>query len=197
MATMQDAGSLSTVKRRQAQTMQANLCKAPCRAAATRASEKRLMQRQSLAGVLLRLRDMRTVPFRFSRAVRASSAHARSPPIARATNLPGSCREDDAHEEATCKSYPAPAAAMWLATEEAQAQDAPEDDHNASGRWPFQLIADRLLCDLLDATWEVRHGAALGLRQILSHHAPCAGVSVPVSDPLSGVLVDFEPLFGN
>jgi TATA-binding protein-associated factor len=52
------------------------------------------------------------------------------------------------------------------------------------GRWPFQRICDHLCLDLLHAKWEVRHGAALGLREILRTHASAAGVIAPVAaDP--------------
>lgn len=95
-------------------------------------------------------------------------------------------RRGATQQPAAPKSHAATAAAAWLASEGAQAQDIPEDYHNAAGRWPFQLLADRLLCDLLDPAWQVRHGAALGLRQLLRQQARCAGITVPASDPASG-----------
>jgi hypothetical protein len=72
--------------------------------------------------------------------------------------------------------------------EDMAAQDAADDGHNAAGGWPLQRTADQCLVDLLHPRWHIRHGAALGLRQVLTHHAPCAAVQAPVADPVSGVL---------
>jgi TATA-binding protein-associated factor len=77
-------------------------------------------------------------------------------------------------------------ASRRLASAMAVAQDSTEDDRISGGGWPMQLAADRLLLDLLDSNWEVRHGAAIGLRQLLRGHAHCAAVQVPVKEPLSG-----------
>lgn len=55
-----------------------------------------------------------------------------------------------------------------------------------AGRWPFQQLCDRLLVDLLHPQWEVRHGAALALRDILRSQAASAGVHAPVADPPLG-----------
>lgn len=41
--------------------------------------------------------------------------------------------------------------------------------------WPLERFCDELLVELFDKKWEVRHGAALGLREILSKHAEGAG----------------------
>lgn len=59
--------------------------------------------------------------------------------------------------------------------EDLQAQD--------SGQWLFQHVADQMLVDCLNSSWEVRHGAALGLREILSFQACSAAVVVPTPDP--------------
>jgi TATA-binding protein-associated factor len=64
--------------------------------------------------------------------------------------------------------------------------DDAEDDRIAAGGWPFELIADTLLAALLDTDWRVRHGAAVGLREILKDHARCAAVMAPVCGRLSG-----------
>lgn len=47
-----------------------------------------------------------------------------------------------------------------------------------AGAWPFQRVADQLCLDLLDPVWEVRHGAAVALREILRHQSCAAGVEV-------------------
>ena len=48
------------------------------------------------------------------------------------------------------------------------------------GLWPFQPLCDQLLIDILNPAWEVRHGAALALREILTHQATCAAVIAPL-----------------
>jgi TATA-binding protein-associated factor len=44
-----------------------------------------------------------------------------------------------------------------------------------AGEWPFSKVADHLVANLTDAAWEVRHGAALGLRELLRHQVVGAG----------------------
>lgn len=61
-------------------------------------------------------------------------------------------------------------------------------DETVGGRWPFQHLGDRLCIDLLDSSWERRHGAALGLREILRSHAACAGVNAHIKDNPTGWL---------
>eukprot|EP00960_Hanusia_phi_P064882 765948-Hanusia_phi.AAC.4 len=41
--------------------------------------------------------------------------------------------------------------------------------------WPLGPICDELCCDIFDPAWEVRHGAAVGLQEILKHHAKGSG----------------------
>lgn len=41
--------------------------------------------------------------------------------------------------------------------------------------WPLERFCDELLVELFDKKWEVRHGAALGLREILARHIEGAG----------------------
>ncbi|GMF03266.1 unnamed protein product [[Candida] boidinii] len=41
--------------------------------------------------------------------------------------------------------------------------------------WPFQGVFELLLQNLFDDVWEVRHGSAMGLREIIKHHAKGAG----------------------
>ena len=55
-----------------------------------------------------------------------------------------------------------------------------------SGNWPFQQLCDQLCVDLLSPLWEVRHGAALALREILSSQAGSAAVTAPLADPPGG-----------
>lgn len=66
--------------------------------------------------------------------------------------------------------------------------EADEEEWKAiiAGAWPFQRLCDQLCVDLLDPVWEVRHGAALALREVLRTHAGCAGVEAPMADEVSG-----------
>lgn len=41
--------------------------------------------------------------------------------------------------------------------------------------WPFEGLSDELAHDLFDPQWEVRHGAAAALREILRLHGKGAG----------------------
>lgn len=66
--------------------------------------------------------------------------------------------------------------AAAAATALAQADQADWEAAEA-GQWPFLRLADDLCADLLDAAWGRRHGAAIGLREILRSHAAAACVS--------------------
>lgn len=44
--------------------------------------------------------------------------------------------------------------------------------------WPFELLCDFLKVDLFDSNWEIRHGAAMGLREIIRVHGAGAGREV-------------------
>lgn len=52
-------------------------------------------------------------------------------------------------------------------------------DHDVNGRWPFRRFVELLLHDMFDPAWEVRHGAIMALREILTHQGSCAGVLLP------------------
>lgn len=41
--------------------------------------------------------------------------------------------------------------------------------------WPFEGLCELLMVDLFDPTWEVRHGAVLGLREVIKVHGAGAG----------------------
>ncbi|KAI9270458.1 hypothetical protein BDA99DRAFT_557285 [Phascolomyces articulosus] len=47
--------------------------------------------------------------------------------------------------------------------------------------WPFKMVCEHLCMDLFDPTWEIRHGAGIGLRSILKAHGEGAGKRVGVS----------------
>lgn len=49
------------------------------------------------------------------------------------------------------------------------------DDENEGGEWPYERLCDFLKIDLFDPQWETRHGAAMGLREIVRVHGGGAG----------------------
>ncbi|KAJ9607456.1 TATA-binding protein-associated factor mot1 [Cladophialophora chaetospira] len=49
----------------------------------------------------------------------------------------------------------------------------PDEEH--AHDWPFDVMCDFLSNDLFDPNWEVRHGAAMGLREVLRVHGRGAG----------------------
>jgi hypothetical protein len=60
----------------------------------------------------------------------------------------------------------------------------------AAGQWPFLRLADDLCADLLDPAWGRRHGAAVGLREILRSHAGAACVTAALAVAPSGTAID-------
>ena len=52
-----------------------------------------------------------------------------------------------------------------------QAEDEPGHE------WPFEVMCEFLLVDLFDPDWEIRHGAAMGLREVFRFHGRGAGRS--------------------
>eukprot|EP00039_Didymoeca_costata_P015606 m.268636 g.268636 ORF g.268636 m.268636 type:complete len:1773 (+) comp16256_c0_seq17:253-5571(+) len=60
-------------------------------------------------------------------------------------------------------------------------ESAPKDDDDfqnffsTEDEWPFQARCEELCNDLFHPKWEIRHGAALGLREILNTHGRGAG----------------------
>jgi TATA-binding protein-associated factor len=67
-------------------------------------------------------------------------------------------------------------------TAEAAENDEAEWAAILAGGWPFQRVCDQLSVDVLDPSWEVRHGAAVGLREVLRSHAGSACVDAPMAD---------------
>ncbi|KAI9209494.1 uncharacterized protein BJ171DRAFT_487176 [Polychytrium aggregatum] len=51
--------------------------------------------------------------------------------------------------------------------------------------WPFEGLCEQLLLDLFSPTWEVRHGAAIGLREIIKNHGSGAGKLVGLSEAIN------------
>ncbi|KAL4458077.1 hypothetical protein ABPG75_012942 [Micractinium tetrahymenae] len=76
------------------------------------------------------------------------------------------------------------AAAPELEGSAAEAAEAEWADILQGGRWPFQSLCDQLCVDILHPCWEVRHGAALALREVLRSQAGAAGVAAaPAASP--------------
>ncbi|OBT99665.1 TATA-binding protein-associated factor mot1 [Pseudogymnoascus verrucosus] len=50
-----------------------------------------------------------------------------------------------------------------------------EDEESAGAEWPFERLCELLMVNLFDSCWEVRHGASLGLREIIRVHGHGAG----------------------
>ncbi|ETN45494.1 uncharacterized protein HMPREF1541_09326 [Cyphellophora europaea CBS 101466] len=50
-----------------------------------------------------------------------------------------------------------------------------QPDETESNEWPFEVMCDFLAYDLFSPYWEIRHGAALGLREVLRVHGRGAG----------------------
>jgi TATA-binding protein-associated factor len=49
------------------------------------------------------------------------------------------------------------------------------DDELIGAEWPYDRLCDFLMVDLFDGQWETRHGAAMGLREIVRSHGAGAG----------------------
>jgi hypothetical protein len=59
-----------------------------------------------------------------------------------------------------------------------------------AGGWPFQSLCDALCADLVSPRWELRHGCAMALREVLRSHACAASVRAPLSGEPSGDALD-------
>ena len=51
------------------------------------------------------------------------------------------------------------------------------DDSLEGAEWPYERLCEFLKIDLLDPQWETRHGAAMGLREVIRVHGAGAGRS--------------------
>ncbi|KAK9809358.1 hypothetical protein WJX73_008453 [Symbiochloris irregularis] len=76
---------------------------------------------------------------------------------------------------------------------ESKAAEAAEDEAQweaiQAGAWAFGSVCRQCCSDLVDAAWEVRHGAAVGLREVLRSQAFAAGVHADASPDPSGWMV--------
>jgi TATA-binding protein-associated factor len=50
-----------------------------------------------------------------------------------------------------------------------------EDDGSEGSEWPFERLCEFLKVDVCDPQWEIRHGAAMGLREVIRVHGAGAG----------------------
>ena len=48
-------------------------------------------------------------------------------------------------------------------------------EYGSAEEWPFESFAESLTIDLFSPCWEIRHGAALGLRDLIKIHGEAAG----------------------
>ncbi|KAK1266024.1 Chromatin structure-remodeling complex protein SYD [Acorus gramineus] len=69
--------------------------------------------------------------------------------------------------------------------------DGDNVEQDGSGGWPFFNFVEQLIHDMFDPIWEVRHGAIMALREILTHQGGCAGVFLPDLS-LESKIVDVE-----
>ncbi|KAI7667066.1 SNF2 family DNA-dependent ATPase domain-containing protein, partial [Hortaea werneckii] len=49
------------------------------------------------------------------------------------------------------------------------------DEEEEGNEWPYERLCEFLTVDLFDSQWEIRHGAAMGLREIVRVHGAGAG----------------------
>jgi TATA-binding protein-associated factor len=49
------------------------------------------------------------------------------------------------------------------------------EEETDGGEWPYDRLCEFLMVDLFDPQWETRHGAAMGLREIIRAHGAGAG----------------------
>ena len=56
--------------------------------------------------------------------------------------------------------------------------------------WPFDRLCESLMVDLFDHNWEIRHGAAMGLREVIRAHGAGAGREKGKSKSLNDKLND-------
>lgn len=79
-------------------------------------------------------------------------------------NLNGSSEEANAQ---IVSEYKGPAVAE---------KSALQTDAEVEGiEWPFERLCEFLMIDLFDQSWEIRHGAAMGLREVIRVHGGGAG----------------------
>ncbi|KAK9823112.1 hypothetical protein WJX72_000353 [[Myrmecia] bisecta] len=99
----------------------------------------------------------------------------------------GSARLESLPSAKRTKAGPGPEAAAVPTAEANNAKgDAEAWKGIVGGSWPFQALYDQLCLDVLHVQWEVRHGAAVAVREILRSHAGCAAVHSPVAPEPTG-----------
>ncbi|CAO3582227.1 unnamed protein product [Absidia cylindrospora] len=74
---------------------------------------------------------------------------------------------------------------------ESKKTENPSDNGDqTSVDWPFKMVCEHLCLDLFDPTWEIRHGAGIGLRSILKGHGAGSGKTVGFSKAENQTLHD-------
>ncbi|KAI9823081.1 MAG: TATA-binding protein-associated factor mot1 [Phylliscum demangeonii] len=91
------------------------------------------------------------------------------------TEEAGSTGPDHRHRNGSVEDENAPIVSEYTGPAVPE-KSALETEAEADGlEWPFERLCDFLSVDLFDPIWEVRHGAAMGLREILRVHGAGAG----------------------
>ncbi|KAG6504315.1 hypothetical protein ZIOFF_036646 [Zingiber officinale] len=101
-----------------------------------------------------------------------------------------SAEDDDLQKSVTSKvAYPD---TLDIAKDSNDTFDEDNLDRGQGGSWPFRSYVDQLVHDIFDPIWEVRHGAMMALREILTHQGSCAGVYHPNQRSEYSLLVGFD-----
>ncbi|KAI9750007.1 MAG: TATA-binding protein-associated factor mot1, partial [Chaenotheca gracillima] len=79
-------------------------------------------------------------------------------------NIDKSGDADDSKVVSEFKGAPVPEASHIQADAEAEGVE-----------WPYERLCEFLMVDLFDPSWEIRHGAAMGLREVIRVHGAGAG----------------------
>eukprot|EP00210_Caulerpa_lentillifera_P005279 g5043.t1 len=80
---------------------------------------------------------------------------------------------------------PCPSRSISIDSEVDRTPPGETGDHSEGwifdGVWPFVSLYNSLMEEVLDPVWEVRHGAVMGLRELLSRHNGSIGIKVEIS----------------
>ncbi|KAL9101790.1 MAG: hypothetical protein Q9163_002986 [Psora crenata] len=49
------------------------------------------------------------------------------------------------------------------------------ESEESGHEWPFERLCEVMVADLFDSSWDIRHGAAMGLREVIRVHGGAAG----------------------
>ena len=63
----------------------------------------------------------------------------------------------------------------WIDKNSTEKNSTESDSQQSSQDWPLEWFTDQLMNDLFHPSWEVRHGAATGLREVVKLQGKCGG----------------------